>query len=102
MAKKFILKFQPVKHFEVGDATFQSIEIEDHQVCLVCVPNLSEPDIEAFKNTWQDIVGDVRLLVCNYAVDLSTFEVTDVESSPKVDKDAPTCLERILADEVLP
>ncbi len=103
MAKTFKLKFLPVARFEVGIVTFQSIEIGERQVCLICMPGSTEAEVGAFKNAWEDVVGDgIDLLVTNYVADLNTFEVTEVETSPEVDPDVPTRLERVLTDETLP
>jgi hypothetical protein len=102
MSKRFNLKFLPVGHFRLGDASFQSIEVGDRQVVLVSVPDLNEESLEEFKRIWQDVVGNgVDLLLCNYPVDLSTFEITEIDPLEE-DKKALTCLDRVLlGDEQL-
>jgi hypothetical protein len=90
MAKRYSLKFLPINRLEVGDAQIQSFEVDDRQICIVSVPNLSEAEVVEFRETWEKIIGDqVDLLITNYEVDLTRIEIEEVDPPTRYEREPP-------------
>jgi len=88
MPKRFTLKIHPTESMKVGDANFQAVEVGEGKFCIVSVPRLCESEIEALRDTWQNIVGDeVGLVVVNYEFDLNTVEVVEVDPPTRYERE---------------
>jgi hypothetical protein len=89
MPKRFTVKLLPVNVLEVGEATIQTVEVDDSQICLVYVKGLIDKEVEEFRDTWEKIVGNegLALIVTNYEVDIKRIEIVEVDPPTRYERE---------------
>jgi hypothetical protein len=88
MPKRFALKIYPTNALKLGDATFQTIEVNSVKFCIVSVPGLREEDVNQFRDIWQETVGDnLDLILVNYECNLNEVEIVEVDPPSRYERE---------------